>query len=428
MGSISTSTNNSIPVVYSPAGQDACAYYRMWIPHLSIPHSDYYFTGWKPDGTPNDLDLNKMIGKQVVIVQRQSSIFNLKAIRLMKQVGLKVIYDLDDNLWNLPHGNPAKKAFEANQQGFVICARECDLLTVSTRGLKTAASVSLPNKEILIIPNAMDFKLFEDKQIERDDGFVVIGWGGSNTHTDDVKDVFDLMSGILDQCPNAVMEIVGSPPKKEITQEYEVLEILEREETVKDEKKMVPYGLSIVDIKTGKQEEIPWHSFGTPQTIRRGKMRLIGRPLKGSVMSRQVLIDSALAFHQRYRYKMWVPIREYHNRLASWAWDMSIAPLEDYRFNQSKSNIKMLEAAALKIPCLVSSVLPYQEFCALGGKDLEWLLCHNLKEWKSKLIELINEPEKRKFLGEKMYETSKKYYDIEVIKAHWNYAFQQVVQ
>jgi glycosyltransferase involved in cell wall biosynthesis len=423
---------NNIPVVFAPAGEDACAFYRMWLPHLNLPLSDYYFSGWNANGTPKVMDLQRMMDKRVAIVQRQGSIFNLKAIRAMHQVGLKIIYDLDDNLWSLPHGNPAKKAFSDNQQGFAMCAKECDLITVSTQGLKTAASVALPHKEIQVIPNAMDFTLFHRKEIIRDDNIVVIGWGGSNTHLDDMAMVFKVIPEVLSACPHAVMEVVGAPPMREERQVVKILEILTREETVNEEKKMLPYALLIEDVKTEAREEIPWQEFKKVD----GRIRLKGgttfktrgKDLVGQTMTRLVWVPDSLTLHPQYRFKRWAPMREYPNRLASWAWDIAVAALEDVRFNTSKSNIKMLEAAALQIPCLVSPIQPYIEFCALGGKDLNWLLCHNADEWKSKMITLINEPKQREFLGRRMYEIAKKYFSIDVIKTHWEYAFNKVLQ
>jgi glycosyltransferase involved in cell wall biosynthesis len=436
---------NNIPVVFAPAGEDACAFYRMWLPHLNLPLSDYYFSGWNTDGTPKIMDLQRFMDKRIAIVQRQGSIFNLKAIHAMHQVGVRIIYDLDDNLWSLPHGNPAKKVFMQNQQGFAMCAKECDLLTVSTQGLKAAASVALPHKEIQVIPNAMDFNLFQKKEINRDDGCVVIGWGGSNTHLDDMSQVFNIMPEVLDACPQALMEVVGAPPMIETVQTVVVLDILKREETVnktalelkadvteKTKKVMVPYALLIEDVKTKQRDKVPWHEFKKTDTstyLKGGtNIKVKGKDIVGQTMTRLVLIPSKLTYHPKYRFKGWAPMREYSNRLSSWAWDIGVAALEDVRFNTSKSNIKMLEAAAMQIPCLVSPIQPYVEMCALGGKDLGWLLCHNSQEWKSKLVCLINEPERRQYLGMKLYETAKKYFDIEKIKEHWNYAFTKVLQ
>ena len=429
---------SSIPVIFMPASIDACAYYRMYIPHLNTPFSDYYYTGFTPEGQPKSMDLHRVLGRKIAVVQRQSSTENLQAIKTLHTIGCRVIYDLDDNMWNLPHANPAKITFEQHQRGFAMCAMEADLLTVSTRGLKTATDVAFTQKkEIQIIPNSIDLNLFHRKEIERDDDLVVIGWGGSNTHNADVRDVFDIMPEILSANPHAMMEIVGAPAKKERSQEVKILKLNYKEEKVKvndkEEIKRTPFTFGCIDLKTREEFELPVEAFRniikTRVTGKKSKILLRESEVPyermvGIETSRQVLDDSELAFHDRYRFKPWVPIWEFPNRLASWAWDIAIAPLEENRFNNSKSNIKMLESAVLKIPCLVSPVNPYVEFCALGGQDLNWLLCHNTQEWREKLTTLINEPERRKFLGEKMYQVMNQYFNMEKTRSLWEYAFQ----
>ena len=76
----------------------------------------------------------------------------------------------------------------------------------------------------------------------------------------------------------------------------------------------------------------------------------------------------------------------------------------------------------MKIPCLMSDVQPYYEFASLGGDDLTWLLCTTKSQWKDKLTQLIEDVEWRKHLGQVMYDTAKKFFDIEVIKDNWIYA------
>lgn len=124
----------------------------------------------------------------------------------------------------------------------------------------------------------------------------------------------------------------------------------------------------------------------------------------------------------RVSYRPWVPVGEFANRFSSWSWDISMAPLNADRFNASKSSIKLLESAAAKIPCVVSNVRPYHEFCCLGGKDLEWLLCDTTRDWRTKLEKLIEEPDYRRQVAELMYGTAQKYFSIPTIADNWKYA------
>jgi len=334
---------NEIPAVFLPAGIDACALYRMYIPHLNMERSMFLLRR-------GSIDIREIQHCKVALVQRQVSEHNRAAMIRIKQAGLKIIYDLDDNVWNLPSANPGKQAFDALRDGFEMCAREADMLTVSTRGLATAARTGFKlNKEIFIVPNAIDFKLFHRKNLLRDDGKIIVGWGGSNTHSEDLKDAVEVLPEIMDEYPHVSVEFVGAPA------------------------------------------------------------------------------DNKTMNHQQCRFRRWVPVAEYANRFASWGWDIEIAPLSDHRFNKSKSNIKMLEAASMRIPCLVSAIQPYEEFCALGGDDLNWLLCSNRKQWKEKLRTLINEPEYRQRLGDKMYQVASMYYNMEKVRELWGYAFKKVL-
>lgn len=353
-----------IRAAFFPAAIDACALYRMFIPCINLFRSLYIFK-YGP------LDSNQFKGCEVAVVQRQVSEQNWVAMRKIKETGMKIVYDLDDNIWNLPSFNPAKKLFDQHQDGFLKCAAEADVLTVSTKGLASAAKTGFKfgSKDIIIVPNAIDPKLFRKRDLVRNDDKVIIGWGGSNTHSEDVKDAFEVVCRVLDKNPNAIMELVGS--------------------------------------------------YGTETKIER-------KIEDGKIWTRKVTLPSEITKHPQSRFRRWVAVSEYPNRISCWGWDIALSPLYDNRFNRSKSNIKMLEAAMLEIPCLASDVQPYTEFCALSP-ELDWLLCRTQNDWFNKLNILINEPERRQYYGKLMKETANKFFNIDVIKNNWQYVFNKAL-
>jgi len=333
-------SGQSVPSsAWLPANLDACALYREFIPHLHVPNSIFMFR-------PDRLHLEELKDREVVIVQRQVTAENLKAMKMLKAAGKKIVYDLDDNMWDLPTWNPAYKAFRDMRQGFAVCAAEADVITVSTRGLLSACETNLGHlaKKMLIVPNSIDLDMFQPSLLSKDDGRIVVGWGGSNTHSGDIVEAWEILPHLVRQYDSLWLEFVGMAGPKE---------------------------------------------------------------LQG---------------HKRVNMRPWVPVGEYANRLSGWSWDVSLAPLTDIRFNRSKSCIKALEAAALKIPCLMSDVQPYHEFAKLGGADLEWLLCTTKVQWKEKLSRLIEDTEWRLHLGTVMYETAKLWFDIEEVKKNWLHA------
>jgi GT2 family glycosyltransferase/glycosyltransferase involved in cell wall biosynthesis len=72
-----------------------------------------------------------------------------------------------------------------------------------------------------------------------------------------------------------------------------------------------------------------------------------------------------------------VSTKDYPAKLASLGLDVLLAPLVDNGFNRCKSNLKLLDAAALGIPAVASSVTPYTEgqpplIASVGPSAVEW--------------------------------------------------------
>lgn len=333
-----------IVAAFCPAQADACALYRQFIPHINLEHSRYLF------------DLSGFVGvhnlceAKIVVVQRQGTLGNFKAIKIFKMYGLKVIYDLDDDIWNVPAYNPGYRIFQQMREGFEQCLQLCDLLTVSTRGLKKAVTTALPGIKVplTIIPNAMDFKLFGKPLIERDSEHCIIGWSGSATHSHDIAELWTLLPEIITTHENTSLELIGGA-------------------------------------------DIP------PQLI--GHPRVMKRP--------------------------WCAVAEYPRRCTSWGWDIFVAPVENYRFSQSKSNIKMLEAVAMGAVPLVSDISPYNEFCSLR-EDLKFLLCRSLGDWKAKLHILVSDSAYRSYLLGLCRQVTEEYFTIDTTKEIWKHWFKEL--
>jgi glycosyltransferase involved in cell wall biosynthesis len=283
MGTSQNIVQSNIPICFLPAGVDACALWRMFQPHMNLYGSAFILRF-------GALDVTELSQYKVAVVQRQVGELNLYALKRMKQAGIKIVYDLDDDIWALPASNPGKQAFNQLTDSFTRCAAEADILTVSTRGLASTAKFNFRlGKEIVVVPNAVDLNLFHPKEIVDNSGFVIMGWGGSNTHGEDVQDCFSVIPDILDKYPNLRMEIVGAPA---------------------------------IDEKIVSTKEKLGYAVGAQQFAVYNKQR--------------VLTQSIIATHPHTLFRPWVPVSEYPNRLASWAWDFMLAPLSDHRFNRSK--------------------------------------------------------------------------------------------
>src|SRR5438445_363767 len=95
---------------FLPAGRDACALWRMYLPHLHIEDSRFILS-------IGSLPLEEFVETDICVVQRLASKGNQMAIEIMKETGKKVVYDLDDNMWQIPKYNPAKQFIEPLREG-----------------------------------------------------------------------------------------------------------------------------------------------------------------------------------------------------------------------------------------------------------------------------------------------------------------------
>lgn len=101
--------------------------------------------------------------------------------------------------------------------------------------------------------------------------------------------------------------------------------------------------------------------------------------------------------------------------------DIMVIPLEDSEWHSCKSNLKILEAASKRIPCIVSNVAPYNL-----DKDCPVLWVNSQKDWFNHLNYLILNPNARVELGNKLYEWAKEKYSIEKINTRRRKAFESV--
>lgn len=90
--------------------------------------------------------------------------------------------------------------------------------------------------------------------------------------------------------------------------------------------------------------------------------------------------------------------------------DVMIAPLEDSKYNNMKSELKVIEAAEYKLPVIASNVSPYKEL-----KDNLGITLVNPSEWAMTLERFVLSD--RSIDGEHNYKYCREHYDIEKVNA-----------
>jgi len=121
----------------------------------------------------------------IAVFQRQYRPEVFSPMMKMKQNGTKLIYEIDDNLFDVPKWNPAHKVFSNETvQGYIRAfLSNVDAIFVTQEYL---ADVYYDyNKNIYILPNSIDFKVLNQPR-PRQSKKPVVCWQGSNTHEKDL--------------------------------------------------------------------------------------------------------------------------------------------------------------------------------------------------------------------------------------------------
>lgn len=112
--------------------------------------------------------------------------------------------------------------------------------------------------------------------------------------------------------------------------------------------------------------------------------KALGRPYPFAGLTNVLVADRSVA------------INRYAPFMASFGFDIGIAPLVDHNFNRSKSNLRWLEYSALGIPSVCSKISHFEKTVNHG---IDGLLASNLDEWEHHLMALIQLPNLRANIG-----------------------------
>lgn len=189
---------------------DACALYRMFIPHCNLPGSSFYLFASKPD-------FSVITGNDTVFVQRCYTQGQFDFIRTVRMLEQKIVYDLDDNVWEIPDYNPAKTILHRCRDGFNACIRHVDMVTVSTDALAKAVRKHVKfmvnaktGKEIpiIVVENKLDTRMLADPYICDN---LIVGWGGSSSHVGDLPIIAPAIESLAKAHPTVNFEFRGIP-------------------------------------------------------------------------------------------------------------------------------------------------------------------------------------------------------------------------
>ncbi len=137
----------------------------------------------------------------------------LPIIEFVKEKGIKVIYEINDNFLSFQPSNPMYEFYsDKNNQALMYqIISYADGITLTTPLL--IEKLNIKNKNIAIFPNNIEsISPLKIKKSEK----IYIGWGGSSGHYEDIKEISDILIELVNKYENVYLAIKSDRKIKEI--------------------------------------------------------------------------------------------------------------------------------------------------------------------------------------------------------------------
>lgn len=196
-------------IIWYVSDLHACGLVRADVPARGLNDLPDVAVVCKQGRMPSDL-----VGTDAIVMQRGHRETDLATMQLAKSRGIRVVYDLDDDLFRVPQYTGPAGAYFAQpevRQCVALCLNTADVITVSSEVLAARVrEVLTQDTPIVVIPNCVDLGQADLSPGTREDvDSVVIGWHASLAHSIDAMLVAPALRLMLDARPEVKVRIVG---------------------------------------------------------------------------------------------------------------------------------------------------------------------------------------------------------------------------
>jgi glycosyltransferase involved in cell wall biosynthesis len=392
---------NKINVLVTPSDSSGVGKFRSVDPHVKLQNmypDDFHVD---IEYNPNINDLNFWKKYQIVHFHRsigQDYDRSVEFIKQLRSMGIIVIGDIDD-YWLPTKEHPIHQLIVQNKMHEKIIANLKAAEYVITTTELFANEIRKFNKNVIILPNAIDpiDPQFNEPTLPSEK--VRIGWLGGSSHLHDLK-LLDGMVSKLSQIQNKLQYYVcGFDIRGSITE-------INQQTGERTQRPIRP-------------EETVWVKY---EQIFTDNYKII-TPKYKTYLDTFTENDYPGVLDENYM-RVWTrPVTTYAKNYSKF--DISLAPIKNHIFNRMKSQLKVIEAGFYKKALIASNVGPYTidlKHALKNGQftDGNALLVNennNHSDWAKNIKKLVENPNLITDLGERLYETVKDRYDLNVVTA-----------
>jgi glycosyltransferase involved in cell wall biosynthesis len=387
---------NKINVLVLPSDTSGVGKFRSVDPHVKLQnlYPDEFHVDI--DYQPNINDLNYWKKYQIVHFHRSIGTDydnSPKLIEWLKSNGIIVIVDIDD-YWLPTKEHPIHQLIIQNklQEKIIANLKVSDYVITTTEIF--ANEIRKFNKNVIVLPNAVDPQdpQFNEPTLPSDK--VRIGWLGGSSHLHDLKLLDGMVTKLSSMQEKLQYYVCGFDIRGTVTE-------INQQTGQKTQRSIKP-------------EETVWVKY---EQIFTDNYKII-TPKYKDYLDTFTENDYPSVLDENY-VRVWTrPVTSYAKNYSKF--DISLAPIKNHIFNRMKSQLKVIEAGFYKKALIASNVGPYTIDLKHALKNGEFtdgnaLLVNennNHSDWAKNIKKLVENPNMITDLGERLYETVKDKYDL----------------
>lgn len=329
-------------------------------------------------------------------------------LETLKSMGIVTIMDLDD-YWLPGREHPIHDLIVTNKIHEKIMANLRHAQYVMTTTPVFASEISKFNKNVVVFPNAINAKepQFNEPTLPSDK--LRFGWLGGSSHLHDLMLLEGIFTRMHQYRDNSQFYLCGFDIRGTVTE---------------------------INKQTGEQKQRPirpeetvWNQY---ESIFTNNHKLIS-PEYTKFLQKFAEEDDSQFANEFYR-RVWTrPVQSYAKNYSKF--DVSLAPIKNHLFNRVKSQLKVIEAGFYKKAIIASNVGPYtidlkhslNQGQFVDGNALLVDEGRNNSDWFKYVKKLIDNPSWAADLGERLYETVKDKYDLNVVSKNRAEFYKSIV-
>jgi len=390
---------SKIKILVVPSDRTGVGKFRSVDPHVFLQNlygDDFHVDiVYEP---PYD-DVNFWTGYQIVSFHRSIGPDFDKAnrlIQMLNSLGVITVGDIDD-YWMPGKEHPIHDVIKFNKINEKIVANLKVAKYVTTTTGLFADEIKKINPNVVVFPNAINPNEAQFKEPTIESDRLRFGWLGGSSHLHDIQLLDQSLGKITNLKDKFQFVLCGFDTRGTVTEinsatgEHNKRNILPHETVWASYEKIFTQNYSTVS------EEYKKHLLNYSQ-------------------------ESYANENNEAYSRVWTkPVTSYAKNYSKF--DVSLAPIKNHMFNRMKSQLKVIEAGFYKKAIIASNLGPYTidiKHCLDHGNfvDGNGLLVdeqRNHSDWAKYIEKLIKNPNMAKDMGERLYETVKDKYDLNVV-------------